>query len=387
MVSISISTKIYAFHLAEQIARQQQLDNLFTSFAWSKNTFARRFVKRIDKEEIPVQKIHTFILLAFPMRLFPGYSHIWNEMFDRWVSKKLNKTKSRVFIGWSGMSLQTIRKAKGKGMITILERSSSHILFQNEILQEEYKKFGIDFSIHPSVIKKELLEYQEADMISIPSDFVRDSFIAQGFDQKKLMVNPFGANKYFTSAGREKQEPGNKFRIVYMGTLSIRKGLIYLFQALGQLKIPMDQFEVWFLGSVDNDIRSTIAQYKKENWTFYGHINHYDLQSFLVKCDVGVQPSVEEGLSMVIPQMMSCGIVPIVTTNTGGGNIIKSEISGFVIPIRDPEIITEKIYSLFYDRERLNKMSEAAVSAVSSGFTWDDYGDRYMKNILNLASN
>jgi glycosyltransferase involved in cell wall biosynthesis len=386
VVSISISTKIYAFHLAEQLAKNNRLDNLFTSFAYSKNTIVRRLVKRIDKEEIPVDKIHTIIFLAFPMRLFPGKVHIWNDWFDRWVSWRLNKTKSEVFIGWSGMSLHSIRRAKKKGMFTILERSSSHILFQNKILQEEYKKFGIDFSIHPSVIKKELLEYQEADMISIPSDFVRDSFIAQGFDKNKLMVNPFGANKYFTPKGREKQSPANKLRIVYLGTLSVRKGLIYLFQALDRLKIPSDQLEVWFLGSIDNDIKSSIIKYQKDNWIFYGHINHYDLQSFLVKCDIGIQPSVEEGLSMVIPQMMSCGIVPVVTINTGGGNIIQSEQSGFIIPIRDPDVIAEKISILFHDRDRLNQMSYAAVTAVSSGFTWDDYGNRYVNNISKLIS-
>jgi glycosyltransferase involved in cell wall biosynthesis len=386
VVSISISTKIYAFHLAEQLAKNNRLDNLFTSFAYSKNTIVRRLVKRIDKEEIPVDKIHTIIFLAFPIRLFPAKVHIWNDWFDRWVSWRLSKAKSQVFIGWSGMSLHSMRRAKKKGMFTILERSSSHILFQNKILQEEYKKFGIDFSIHPSVIKKELLEYQEADMISIPSDFVRDSFIAHGFDQNKLMVNPFGANKYFTPKGREKQSPANKLRIVYLGTLSVRKGLIYLFQALDRLKIPSDQLEVWFLGSIDNDIKSSIIKYQKDNWIFYGHINHYDLQSFLVKCDIGIQPSVEEGLSMVIPQMMSCGIVPVVTINTGGGNIIQSEQSGFIIPIRDPDVIAEKISILFHDRDRLNQMSDAAVSAVSSGFTWDDYGKRYVNNISKLIS-
>ena len=90
-------------------------------------------------------------------------------------------------------------------MVTILERGSTHILFQNMILKEEYKKFGKEFSIHPAVIKKELQEYKEADYISVPSFFVRDSFTAQGIQEEKLLVNPFGSNKYFSPANKDPQ--------------------------------------------------------------------------------------------------------------------------------------------------------------------------------------
>ena len=220
MVIVSASSKTHAFNLAEQIERNKSLDILFTTYAYNKNTIARKFVKRIDKELIPVDKIRTFILLAFPMVLFRKYAHAWNNLFDKWVAGNLRNSSSRVFIGWSGMSLHSIIKAKKKGMMTILERGSTHILFQDMILKEEYKKFGKEFSIHPAVIKKELQEYKEADYISVPSFFVRDSFTARGIQEEKLLVNPFGANKYFSpvtknSTGRKKEIPdclsGNYF--------------------------------------------------------------------------------------------------------------------------------------------------------------------------------
>ena len=382
MVSVSASSKSHAFNLAEQMERNKSLDILFTTYAYNKNTIGRKFVKRIDKELIPVDKIRTFLLLAFPMVLFRKYAHAWNNLFDKWVAGKLKKNSSRVFIGWSGMSLHSILRAKKKGMVTILERGSSHILFQEMILKEEYKKFGKEFAIHPSVIKKELQEYKEADYISVPSFFVRDSFTARGIPVEKLLVNPFGSNKYFSPSKTSVEK--RKFRIVYLGTISIRKGLIYLFEALNQLSIPADQFEVWFIGSIDKEMQVVVEEYRKENWTFFGHINHYDLQNYLVKCDVGVQPSLEEGLSMVIPQMMSCGIAVIVTPNTGAENLLQDGISGMVVPIRDPKAIAGKIDLLFGDREKLEAIKSNAVKTISSGYTWDDYGDRYMKNILKI---
>ena len=66
MVTISASTKLWAFAMAEQFEKHGMLDELITTFAYSKNTFARHFIKRKDKEEIPVDKIETNLLLALP---------------------------------------------------------------------------------------------------------------------------------------------------------------------------------------------------------------------------------------------------------------------------------------------------------------------------------
>jgi glycosyltransferase involved in cell wall biosynthesis len=356
--------------------RHGLFDGLYTTYAYTKNTFLRRFVKRVDKEAIPVAKIHTNPLLAVPMKLSPAKVHTWNNYFDKWVAGQVLKSNSRVFVGWSGMSLHALRAAKKKGMMTVLERGSTHIVQQNAVLQEEYRRFGIDFSVHPDVITKELQEYDEADYIMVPSDFVKKTFIEKGFPGRKVIVNPFGAAHFFAPAAEG--TPGKKkFIILYLGTLSIRKGLSYLFEALNRLTIPAVDFEAWFIGSVEDALKPEIEKYKRENWKFFGHINHYDLPSYLSQCDVGVQVSLEEGLSMVIPQMMSSGLPVIITPNTGGENIVRNEISGFVVPVRNIQAIVEKLELLYNDRGKLGNMKEAARKDVSNGFTWNDYGDRY----------
>src|SRR5205823_354978 len=130
-----------------------------------------------------------------------------------------------VFIGWSGMSLAALRRAQHLGMKTIIERGSTHICFQDGILQEEYKRFGQSFAVHPAVIEKELAEYEEADYISVPSGFVKSTFIQRGIPEKKLLINPYGASDFFRIEKKETNKH-DKFVIVYLGTLSIRKGLV-----------------------------------------------------------------------------------------------------------------------------------------------------------------
>ena len=281
------------------------------------------------------------------------------------------------------MSLYSIRAAKKRGMVTFVERGSTHILTQDEILKEEYHRFNRDFSINSSLIEREIKEYEEADYIAVPSLFVRDSFIAQGVAKEKLFMNSFGANKFFKSFSGLKKT-GEKFRIVYVGTLSIRKGLIYFFKSLENLKMLESQYEVLILGSIEEEMEKIFSKYRRPNWLVLGHVDHYQLPDYLNTCDIGVQPSLEEGLSMVIPQMMACGIPVIITPNTGGQNIIRDEVNGFVVPIRDPKAISEKIEWAFENPQLLFEMKTKAAEAINNDFTWDAYGDRFI-NFLNAT--
>jgi glycosyltransferase involved in cell wall biosynthesis len=386
MVTISCSAKLHAFALAEQLDANHMLDDFYTTYASGKNTWLQHFVKRQDKENIRLEKIHTNGLIAFPVKFWQAKVHIWNDLFDRWVARKIRKSKSKIFIGWSGMSLHSIRAAKKAGMITIVERGSSHIQFQNEILKQEYERYGLRFYTHPDIIKKELQEYAEADYISVPSTFVKKTFLEKGVPEKKLILNLYGVNTDFILKSEQTNENTTGiFKILYLGTLSYRKGLPYLFQAIHSLDIPLNQFEVCFIGDIDKGFKKYCDQYKKENWTFLGHIDHYELPRYLQAADVGVIPSVEDGFGMVIPQIMAGGVPVITTTNTGASDLISEGVNGFVVPVRDPQALARKIELLYHDPERLAQTKISASEIVLSGNTWADYGIRYTAFLKSLT--
>jgi len=384
MVIVSCSGKFHAFPLAEQLEQHSRLTAFYTSYAWQKNTLMRRFTSRVDKEQIPAKRIRTFLPVAVMMvgGVAPA---VYNELFDRWVARRLARQKDfKVFIGWSGMSLHSIRQAKKEGAVTILERGSSHIQYQDKLLHEEYKKFGIDFRIDPRVVAKERIEYGECDYISIPSVFVKNTFLEYGIPKTKLLVNPYGSSIHF------KKTPGHfadsNFRIVYVGSLLIRKGLSYLFQALEMLDIPSDKYEAWFIGKIDDEMKDTVARYNHDNWTFWGHINHYDLPKYLSACDIAVAPSIEDGFGMVISQLLACGVPVITTPNMGGKDILEDANNGYIVPIRDPVDIARKIQRLYEDRELLQSMKNAAGATKNRGLLWKDYGQRYVQTLDDLIA-
>lgn len=381
MVIVSCSGKFHAFALAEQLQRHDMLTALYSVYSYKKNTLMRRFVSRRDEENIDIKYIHTAIPLAIAMKLRPN-PPVWNELYDQWVAKQIRRhTGAKAFIGWSGMSEHSIRQAKAQGLLTIVERGSSHICTQNDILREEYARFGQKFLIDQRVIDKELREYELADYISIPSDFVRDSFLAHGIPAKKLIQNAYGTSSSFHKKDIARD---TKFNILYLGAISVQKGVIYMLEALKQLSIPAENIGVYFIGGIKEEMKPIIEAHSLPSWTFLGHINHYDLPTYLSKMDVAVQPSLQDGFGMVIIQMLACGIPVIATTNTGGPDIIREGETGYIVPIRDPKAIAECIEFLYQNPEKLAEMQQAAPISVQQGFTWNDYGDRYVANLNNI---
>ncbi len=386
MVTVSCSGKLHAFNLAEQLEKQGALNAFFTSFSWQKNTLLRRFGGREDKEEIPVRKIHTALPLAIGMKLHQD-DYLWNDLFDRWVALQMGRQAgSRAFIGWSGMSLRAIRAAKRLGMKSVVVRGSAHIQLQDSILQEEYRKFGKPFRIDPRTVEKELLEYEEADFIDIPSTFARQSFLEKGIPDHKLVMNPYGFSSYFHRVEPAGDKKEDVLRILYLGNLTIQKGVIYLFEALRQLSIPEKNFEAWFIGKVDDEIKPSVEKYARPNWKFFGHVNHYELPKLISACDLAVQPSLQDGFGMVILQTLSCGVPVIATTNTGGPDAIEEGKNGFIVPIRNPEAIAARIQLLRDDPSLLENMKAAAAGIGEQQWTWEHYGARYVDFIRKQFS-
>lgn len=373
MIRISCSVKVHAFQLAEQLARHQLLNRFYTIYHQGRNPLVARFNSRKDTERIPLACISTYPWLTLYMRLIKDPFRI-NSLFDKQVAGSLKREPEyKALVCWSGMSINSMRQAKRDGKKVVLERGSSHIAFQIPLLEEEYERWGYKFKRDNRVIEQELEEYELADHITIPSEFVRDTFLQKGYDNDKLFKNNFGSTSYF----RPTQPKSKKFTVLYVGSLSLRKGLPYLFNALKLLQIDSAQYDVWFVGAIQPEVKSLLSHYSASNWKFFGHVNHVQLPDVISACSVAVHPSLEEGLSMVIPQLMSCGVPVIATTNTGGADIIQDGLNGFIIPIRSPEAIMEKIAMLYNNREKLAMMQEQAQHFGRHFGTWNNYGDRY----------
>ena len=88
--------------------------------------------------------------------------------------------------------------------------------------------------------------------------------------------------------------------------------------------------------------------------------------------DALLMPSIVEGRALVQQEALSCGLPVITTSNAGGEDLIDEGKTGFLIPIRSPNVIAEKI-SLLLDckinrRDRIEICQKKAAQ-----YSWENY--------------
>ncbi|GAB2464604.1 hypothetical protein GCM10011375_35750 [Hymenobacter qilianensis] len=99
---------------------------------------------------------------------------------------------------------------------------------------------------------------------------------------------------------------------------------------------------------------------------------------------VFVLPSIEEGLSMVQGEALACGCPVIASTNTGAEDLFSDRVEGYIVPIRAPEKLRERLEQLLEDNQLRLEMSEAAKLRVKALGGWNSYGNSFTHLIKSL---
>ena len=374
--------RFYHFHLARQLYKFALLDKIYSGYPK---------YKLKDEYGIPKNKIKTYPYYKLPSLFFNKYLEKNFPEIDNYLSilslKKLSQKVSKnideadVLIAQSTAGLEAGKKIKILGGKFICDRASTHILVQNETLKEAYNDLNMKFNgISDDIIDREINEYNDANIISVPSTFALNSFLKKGFDRKKLFLNPFGVDlQRFTPLPKIKS---NKFQVLYVGNLSVRKGIIYLLEAFKKLNFKNK--ELILIGSIEHNIKEKVFKYFSENIKYLSTIKNSQLNVYYSNANVTVQPSLEDGFNMVIAESLACGCPVIATKNTGAPDFFNNGIEGFIIKPMSVESIHEKLEELANDKNLNKKMSENALLAVKKIGGWNDYGNRWLSKLNNL---
>ena len=365
-ITISTGGKFHAFHLARQLENRGFLQRIITGYPKLKLRNEGIGSNQIKSFPIPFLFEHVLSKVKFLKKRIP-INYIYKVVYDTLASRHVNDCD--ILIGWSGNCLKSIVKAKNNGAIVVVDRGAAHIQFQDEILREEYNKYGVEIKpIDKLIIRRELLEYDLADYIMVPSHFVKRSFVEKGINENKVLVCPYGVD---ISRFKKVRKEDSTFRIIFAGAISFQKGVQYLLNAVSELDI--ENFELVLIGRIENKEMKNLIKNSK-NCRFVGRIAQDELYWHYSQGSVFVQPSIQDGFAMTIIEAMACGLPIISTVNVGGSDIVEDDKNGYIINIRDVKAIKDKILKLYNNREMLNRMSENAMKTAKI-YTWNRYGE------------
>jgi glycosyltransferase involved in cell wall biosynthesis len=310
------------------------------------------------------------------------YYYSMKRMWLDYISSRFIKEKGcDIFHGWTHECLNSIKEAKARGALTIVERGYCHPLYSKKVLDEEYEKWGL--KRHPE--GKKLLrrydhwhreetaaieEFELADYVFVPSQFAKETFVMHGFPEGKLAMIPRGADVEYYRPAPEKK--GSTFRVVFVGMLCVRKGVQYLLDAWKMLNLK--NAELLLVGSVHEEIKPFLKKYDMPNIKIVGFVK--DPVGLYNSASIFVFPTLDEGSAKVTYEAMACGL-PVITT-PNAGSLVKNGEDGFLIPIRDVETLQEGILFFYNNPDAVREFGSAARKNIEP-FTWD----RYEKTLID----
>lgn len=216
--------------------------------------------------------------------------------------------------------------------------------------------------------------FDRASAVHCVSEAIKEEAIKYGLNPDKTwVIYPAVSPDYFKP--NERQVGGqNEFRIVTTGSLIWRKGHEYALSAvrrLCDLGVPV-HFDIIGDGPESQRVLFTIHELGLEkNVTLHGRLDDAGVRAALQRADLFLFSSLSEGVSNSVLEAMACGL-PVVTTDCGGiREAVRDGIEGFVVPLQDPEAMSNAVYRLYQNPELRINMGSASRERVLMEFSLD----------------
>jgi glycosyltransferase involved in cell wall biosynthesis len=267
-----------------------------------------------------------------------------------------------------------------------MERPNAHTRFAYEVVKRECERLGVALPPHhehaynSDVLRIEEEEYQLADRLLCPSDFVLRTFLERGFPSHKLARHMYGFDEKSFSA-ETKTDDNRPFTMLFVGGCAPRKGLHYALEAwLRSSAHETGRFLI--AGEFVRDYKERLAvMLSHPSVTVLGH--RTDIPELMRVADVLILPTIEEGSALVTSEARGSGCVLVVSDAAGA--VVEHMKTGLIHRAGDVNALTDHITALYADRGLLDGLRKASLSTASA-ITWTAAGERLFRVYADLLA-
>jgi glycosyltransferase involved in cell wall biosynthesis len=276
-----------------------------------------------------------------------------------------------------------ILTARSHGMRILTDHSIAHPAYIDKVLGSEHRRLGLPYErwVTNGLWTRVLRDCRDADRLLVNSDFVKRTFIEEGFVPDTIDVGYLGVKDQFFSIKRDYSING-PIRLLFTGNFSIRKGVATLLESIRKLRLGGLDVRLRFVGNLSDGaicLRDT-------DWQFFTHtpfVPPEQLSQAMAEADLFVFPTLVEGSSRSAMEAAAAGL-PVVTTENCGLPLRAEKEEVVYVPLADPESLVDAIAHLASDERRRSQIGCNAASRIQRDFTWPLYGARLMQIYSNL---
>lgn len=306
-----------------------------------------------------------------------------DKNFARNLPDMLQEQPFEAVYAYEDGAYETFKMAKHLGLkciydlpIAYWETSRRLLLEESERLPSWSVTLGGGIKDSPEKLRRKTRELELADIVVGPGSFVKDSLPVWS-SEKKIIMSPFGTPEAGIGLHKiDTKDTKRPLRVLFVGSMGQRKGLGDLFNAVRMFSPSEVELVVLGLPLTSMEFyRSQLTAF-----TYEPSRPHHQVLELMRSCDVFCLPSIVEGRALVMQEAMSQGLPLIITENTGGADLIQDGYTGFLVPIRSPESIAEKISWFLNNRSAIPSMGNLARQHAAT-YSWENYGSNIVKQI------
>jgi glycosyltransferase involved in cell wall biosynthesis len=358
---------------------QAALVDLLGKFLGEKHLAARMAARKISIPGATVTPVAwvefagTFIKLVQRTRIISlDLAYGMEFRLAAWGSRNHLKDADVLLVRSGAGQSGAIRRARRNGMAIVTDHSIAHPAFMHEALREEFARFGLTagYDSRADLWKLVLRDCDDADMLLVNSDFVKKTFVEQGYPADRVQVAYLGVREEFFDLKHDYCIAG-PVRILFTGNFDIRKGVRVLLEAVRRCRRLGLDVRLQLMGNLGNGA-SCLEPGDAQFFTHTPFAPLKQVAAAFAAADLFVFPTFAEGSSRAGMEAAAAGL-PIVTTENCGLPL-QDGTSAVYVPVNDSEALADAIAQVSSDENLRKAIGRNAMRTVTENYTWTHYG-------------
>lgn len=209
-----------------------------------------------------------------------------------------------------------------------------------------------------------------ADVVIAVSTRVRDVLLHSGLDpaQVRYLANGVAVDRFATPGRTRPHDPP---RVLFVGGLTPRKGVLDLLAASTELLDDGVKHELWLVGGVPDEGASSyqeVLDAMPPHAVLKGELTPAEVADLYAEADVFCLPSWWEAQPLTVLEAQAAGL-PVVATDVGDvASMILDGTTGHLVPSRDRAALAAALGDLLGNEDRRLYMGERAAAHARHSF-------------------
>src|SRR5271165_197007 len=259
------------------------------------------------------------------------------EAFDRRAARALPDADH--LIAFNGQALAQFAAAQRRGWESVsLVAANSHLKHLLRQHARAHSQYPLERSWATRLLERNRREYALAERIYVASRYIWESFVREGVSEDRLVSLPLTPDPRY--APGDAPTASSTFDVVYVGSLTVAKGVPLLVEAFGRLAHADMRLVLvggWGTRGMRRFMQQACARDRRIS------IRPGDPLPHLRAARLYVHASYEDGFAYAPAEALACGVPVIVSADTGMKELVESGGGGVIVPTGDVDALAQAI--------------------------------------------